>query len=112
MYSKCGDPRSAVELWDKLKLRNELQISEATYSVMLSVSADTKYKMGLSHLLTICRDLKLGEEVYQYMRTHNVNVFQNSILGNALLNMYTQCGSAKTSLQVSLSLLASLSDNN
>ncbi|KAJ4868815.1 Pentatricopeptide repeat-containing protein [Raphanus sativus] len=55
----------------------------------------------LSILLSICvniSSLMLGKQAHAYVIRHGL--FEETLLGNALINMYSQCGTVQKSLQV------------
>ncbi|KAK8537248.1 hypothetical protein V6N13_042184 [Hibiscus sabdariffa] len=75
-YVNCGDAEKALELFMEM-LENQVQATEVTYSSVLCASAS----------LTA---LELGTQIHSL--TVKTNYAENTIVHNALIDMYSKCG--------------------
>ncbi|KAL4383416.1 hypothetical protein GQ457_15G003160 [Hibiscus cannabinus] len=75
-YVNCGDAEKAVDLFMEM-LENQVQATEVTYSSVLCASAS----------LTA---LELGTQIHSL--TVKTNYAENTVVHNALIDMYSKCG--------------------
>jgi pentatricopeptide repeat protein len=84
MYTKCGQPNTAISLWEMIRNNNSVTASSVTYNCVLAACADIGPPA-----------ITVGTQIHSLLIKDKVE--QEDIVV-ALLNMYTRCGQPLNSL--------------